>query len=125
MKRRNFGLAALLVLVGLAGLAYLAGPAQAGSQDFTLVNKTGVVIDALYVVPNHARTWEDDVLGRDVLRSGESADISFSPKERHCVWDIMVVDKEGNEVWWEDIDLCQHQRIILKIEKGEPMAYFE
>jgi hypothetical protein len=112
-------------LLAALALVILAAPALAGSQDFVLVNQTGVVIDELYVVPDNARTWEEDILGRDVLMPGEAATIAFSPKERHCVWDLMVVDKEGNEVWWEDIDLCQHRRVTLTLERGQPYAYFD
>lgn len=112
-------------LLALLAVLALAAPALAGSQDFVLINQTGVVIDELYVVPNNARTWEEDILGRDVLAPGESATIAFSPKERDCVWDLMVVDKEGNEVWWEDIDLCQHRRVTLTLEKGQPYAHFD
>ncbi|MFH1057236.1 MAG: hypothetical protein V1797_00990 [Pseudomonadota bacterium] len=112
-------------LLSVMLLIALALPARAGDQDFVLVNQTGVVIDELYVVPNNARTWEEDILGRDVLNPGESATISFSPKVRDCIWDLMVVDKEGNEVWWEDIDLCQHRRVTLTLENDKPYAYFD
>ncbi|MCA1906192.1 MAG: hypothetical protein LDL11_06355 [Desulfarculus sp.] len=115
-------LAAWLVLAGLTGLT---GLAQAGDQDFLLVNKTGKVIDALYVVPNHARTWEEDILGRDVLLNGESTTIRFSREERDCVWDLLVVDQHGEEMWWEDIDLCKYRRVILTIERDEPVAYYD
>lgn len=122
------GICARLVLTAwlvAATLAGLAGPARAGDQDFLLVNQTGKVIDQLFVVPNHARTWEEDILGRDVLLNGESTTIRFSHQERDCLWDLMVVDKQGEELWWEDIDLCQHQRVVLTIERGEPVAYYD
>ncbi len=120
--RARLTLAAWLVTATLAGLA---GPAQAGDQDFLLVNQTGRVIDQLYVVPNHARTWEEDILGRDVLVNGESTSIRFSHGEQDCIWDLMVVDKQGEELWWEDINLCKYQRVVLTIERGEPVAYYD
>jgi hypothetical protein len=116
-------LAAVVVLGMLS--AWGAAAAWAGDQDFVLVNKTGVVIDKLHVVPMHAKTWEEDVLGRDVLMPGEETTIRFAHDESACRWDLMVTDRDGNEVTWEDIDLCQHQRIVLRLENGEPMAYFD
>lgn len=118
---KNLLKAALLFLL----LAWGAGPAWAGSQDFLLVNQTGVVINKLHVVPVHATTWEEDVLGRDVLMPGEETTIRFSHAETDCHWDLMVTDTQGNEVTWEDVDLCQHQRIVLRLENGEPVAYFD
>src|SRR6185436_11050352 len=47
----------------------------AADQDFTLVNDTGVVIDKLYVSPHDSDDWEEDILGKDTLASGESLDI--------------------------------------------------
>ena len=114
-----------LALLACLALLALAGQALAGAQDFLLVNQTGKVIDQLYVVPNNARTWEDDILGRDVLLPGESTEIVFSPQEQDCVWDIMVVDKHGQELWWEDINLCKNRRVVLTFKKGEPMAYYD
>src|SRR5437773_1832450 len=42
------------------------------AQDFTLINKTGVVIDKLYVSPANKDEWGDDILGQDQLADGQS-----------------------------------------------------
>ena len=47
----------------------------AGDQDFVLVNKTGVEIHALHVSPSDKEEWGDDILGKDTLGDGESAEI--------------------------------------------------
>jgi hypothetical protein len=49
----------------MAGLAILAATAMtmwAGEQDFTLVNRTGFTISALYVAPERDRDWGEDIL---------------------------------------------------------------
>src|SRR5213592_2040906 len=59
-----------------------AAPATAGAaQDFTVINKTGVIIDKLFVSPSDKDEWQDDILGQDQLADGASVDIKFHPKE--------------------------------------------
>src|SRR5438309_2161119 len=69
-----------------------AAPASEGAaQDFTLVNKTGVVIDKLFVSPADKDEWGEDILGKDQMADGESWEIKFHPKEKADKWDLKVV----------------------------------
>jgi hypothetical protein len=95
------------------------------NQNFTIINKTGLAIDQLYVSPSEVEDWEEDVLGVDVLQNGEQADIHFSPKEERCQWDIKVVDGNGDSIIWTDIDLCKAQKVTLNYENGAPTATIE
>src|SRR5262249_53177890 len=76
--RRGVLLSALLLL----GLLAMSGtPARAdGPLDFTLKNRLGVTITHVYVSPHHADTWEEDVLGKDVLRDGGHVKITFNAR---------------------------------------------
>jgi hypothetical protein len=38
----------------------------------------------LYVSPDDVDDWEEDVLGRDVLKHNASVDITFSRSEKTC-----------------------------------------
>lgn len=115
--------AAILVfaLVLLAG----AGIAAAGTQDFTLVNKTGVDIAELYIAPSASEDWEEDVLGTDILKDGASVEITFSPKLKAKTWDLMVVDGEGDEITWTALELNEITTITLHFENGKPTATLE
>lgn len=93
-----------------------------GKQDFTLVNKTGLIINELYVSPSDDDEWGEDVLGRDVLKNNERVDISFSRKEKACKWDLKIVDEDDDPIVWEDIDLCKAEEITLKYEGKKPTA---
>ena len=99
--------------------------AVAGDQDFTLVNKTGVIIDQLYVSPTGDNEWGEDVLGVDTLPNGKSVDIAFAPEEAAEYWDIKIVDTKEAEVVWKKIKLTQIAKITLTIEKGQPTATME
>ena len=100
-------------------------PVSAGDQDFSLVNRTGLTIVELYVSPANDSHWGEDVLGRDVLKSGETVDIKFSRSEDTCNWDIKIVDDDEDDVIWEDFNLCKISKITLKYDGKKPPAFFE
>ena len=99
--------------------------ALAGDQDFTLVNSTGVEIHALYVSPADENEWGADILGKDTLPDGESAEITFSPKEEAEKWDLRVEDSKGNSIEWSDLDLTEISEVTLNYENGKATADVE
>lgn len=114
-------------MAGIALIAFattLSAPlmAQQSKLDFTLLNRTGVVIMELYVSPDEANDWEEDVLGRDVLKHNESVDITFSRGEKSCDWDLMIKDEDGDEIEWDSLDLCAASHITLLYQNNKPTA---
>lgn len=103
----------------------LAGHAVAGVQDFTIVNKTGMDIDMLYISPSSLENWGKDVLSVDTLPVGGECDILVTRNESAEVWDLMVVAKNGNSLKWPDLRLGDFSKITLSIDKGKPVAYYE
>lgn len=96
--------------------------AKQSKLDFTLMNRTGVVIHELYVSPDESDDWEEDVLGPDVLAHNESVDITFSRSEKSCDWDLKVKDDKGNEIEWDSLDLCAASHITLQYQNNKPTA---
>lgn len=82
-------------------------------QDFTIVNKTGVVIDQLHVSAVNVEHWGEDILGTEVMELDQEWEIKFHPEETECLWDIKITDGDGNEIQWEDVDLCVTSKIVL------------
>lgn len=111
------------VIVSVIG-AFFAAPAMAGTQDFRLVNQTGVEIYNLYISEASNENWEEDVLGEDVLPSDGSLFIQFSGRSA-CMWDMLVTDDEGGSVTWEAIDLCESSVVVLMCDDNECWAEFE
>lgn len=97
----------------LAVVMAVSVAAFSGDQDFTLVNKTGLTIDELYLSPSNHNEWGEDVLGVDTLANGAKVDIEFSHKENECMWDLKIVDEDETSVVWEDINLCKASEITL------------
>jgi hypothetical protein len=95
---------------------------QAGAQDFTLDNETGVEIHKVYVSPHDANDWQEDILGKDTLPSGQSVDIKFSPKEQAAMWDLRVEDSQGNAIEWENLNLLKISKVTLHYKDGKATA---
>ncbi|HEY6188098.1 MAG TPA: hypothetical protein VIW80_10490 [Pyrinomonadaceae bacterium] len=117
-------MAALVAVCALSMMLMPAGRAQ-GKQDFTLVNQTGVSINELYVSPHTTNDWEEDILGQDTLANGDSVDITFSRTERAAKWDLKVVDKEGNSIEWENLNLLEISKLTLHYKNGKAWADVE
>lgn len=121
LKMRN--LSAVLIMSGILFLAVNSINAQAG-QDFTLVNKTGVEIHALYVTPHNAKDWGNDILGADTLPVGETLDITFSRNEKAKFWDLRIEDEAGDFIEWNNLDLLKIETLTLFYKNGKATATF-
>lgn len=119
-RRTRTALLALLV----AALVLPAALARAGTQDFTLVNRTGIEIRELYISPAASDDWEEDVLGVDTLPPGESVKISFEGHDA-CKWDLMVKDEDGDSVEWSGLNLCKTSKVTLRYDGKKAWADLE
>ncbi len=119
----------LLMLTLTFGMLYFSAAvtvvsAQA-AQDFLLVNKTGVEINALYITPHNADDWGEDILGIGTLAADDSVDISFSRKEKAKLWDLRVEDAEGEFIEWESLNLLTISKVTLYYKNGKATAVVE
>ena len=96
-----------------------------GKQDFTVVNKTGVEINALHVAPHSSDDWEEDILGQDTLASGESLAIKFNRNEKTALWDLRIEDTGGNAIEWENLNLLEISKVTLHYKDGKASAETE
>ena len=115
-----------IVLWSLAALmCMMVIPAFAGDQDFTLIHKTGLTVDAFYCSATTTNYWEEDILGQDVLEDGQQVLIKFHADTEACHYDLMIVDEEGDKIVWSDINLCEVTHITLYYKDGKPTASLE
>ena len=121
MKQIKNNVLAVFLTIGILGFSAIAANAQ-GAQDFTLVNKTGVEIYALYVTPHDADDWGDDILGVDTLAAGKSVEITFSRKEKAKYWDLRIEDADGNYIEWEKLNLLEISAVTLYYKNGKATA---
>lgn len=103
----------LVLLFLLLGTAFAPNLAHAGNQDFTLVNRTGYQIDEVYVSRTSARNWGHDVMGRDSLEDDHWVNITINAPEHACHWDLKVKYNDGDEAVWNDLNLCDINKVSL------------
>jgi hypothetical protein len=113
MKYFTWKIKIALGLALVASFITVSAFARSGKQDFTLHNQTGVEVHSLFVSPHSSNDWEDDILGRDTLPSGESVHITFDDRDKHAHWDLKVTDKDGNSLEWYDLNLVQIEEVTL------------
>ena len=110
-------------VLGVSALA--ASAAHAGDQDFSLVNKTGSTIASIMVSPHDQKSWGADILGQDVLDSDQTVDIKFHPDADDEFWDLKVVDKDGHEIVWSNLDLLKISKLTIHFEDDKATADVE
>lgn len=91
--------------------------AQAGQQDFTLINDTGRPICDVYISPDNARDWQEDLLEGDkyCMSQGESIKITFDRSFQGVkLWDLRIVDNKGKETIYEDFNLMKISNIKVR-----------
>lgn len=109
----------ILGLVGMASIALASVGAFAGDADFTIVNSTGYTIREVYLSPANAKNWGKDRLGDGDLENGKSRLIKFRDSA-NCVQDLQVVfDDSDAEVVWENLDLCEINKLTLKYNRSK------
>jgi len=93
-----------------AGGEAAGGQAQ---QNFSVVNNTGHTVVHLMVSPNNENSWGPDILGRDTLANGETAQVTFPRNTSQCAWDIQAVYDDGTNTDMRNVNLCEVATVTL------------
>ena len=99
----------LLLTLGsvFALVAVFAQSALADPRDFYLNNNSAVDLAQVYVSPSETSAWGDDILGNQILPSGQMATVTFKGLDGStCLFDIKVVGQQGQEGYIYKVDLC-------------------
>jgi hypothetical protein len=112
MKLRNLG----LILGAAATLA--AASSFAGDADFTMVNRTGYDIREIYISPANKSQWGKDRMGENGTLDNNKQRLFKFRDTASCKQDIKAVFDEGDtEVIWEDLDLCEINKLTLRYNR--------
>ena len=110
---------AVAVALGLTSMAASA------SADFLLTNRTGFDLREIYVSPANKNSWGRDRLGRNLLENGRARKFVFADTAA-CVQDLKVVfEDDGSEAIWENINLCELEKITLKYNRKTREVFAE
>jgi hypothetical protein len=96
------GLAALT----LAGCEETTTTTSSADRHVTIVNNTRMSMTRFYGSNAGANTWEEDILGADVLPSGSSVRINFDDGTGYCTFDFKAVFANGSSSVQSNVDVC-------------------
>jgi hypothetical protein len=94
--------------LAVAGLVLWGASAAAIAGDFyvDITNKTGYTIMYMYVSPAKSDSWEEDVLGEDVLASGKTQRVTLTGY-KSPIFDIRLVDEDGDKYTFWNVDVSK------------------
>jgi hypothetical protein len=84
------------LVIAAAMLLCASAAALAGDYYVEVTNKTGYTIMYMYVSPAKSDSWEEDVLGDDVLPSGKTQRVNLTGY-KSPMFDIRLVDEDGDK----------------------------
>lgn len=89
-------------------VAILCGSAAvAANRVVTFTNNTSVAVNEIYGSNTGADTWEEDVLGNDILEPGGAVDVDFDDGTGYCKFDFKVTFADGDEGTLTNINVCE------------------
>ena len=87
---------------------------MAGDYYVDITNRTGYTIYYMYVSPASSSSWEEDVLGSDVLMHGDTQRVTLTGY-RSPYFDIRLVDEDDDSYTFWNIDVSR-QDIVVTLE---------
>ncbi|MBI1417703.1 MAG: hypothetical protein GC146_10820 [Limimaricola sp.] len=102
-------LAAALVGMTLAGCDTTTTTTTYAAVDrhVRIVNHTNRTIYRFYGSNVGTNSWEEDILGQDVLLPGQSVNINFNDGSRYCNFDFKIVFADGSSAVESNINVCR------------------
>jgi hypothetical protein len=97
-----------LLLGGLMLTACTEGTSTQTSADrhVRIINNSGATITRFYGSNAGSDSWEEDILGADVLPSGSSVQINFDDGSGYCTFDFKAEFADGSTAVQPGVDVC-------------------
>ncbi len=95
-----------IACLALIAAQMVATSTQAADRKVTVVNNSGYTIVEFRGSNVGSDSWEEDILGQDVLENGASVQINFDDGTGHCKFDFLATFDDGDELKQENIDVC-------------------
>jgi hypothetical protein len=76
-----------------------------------ITNRTGYTIYYMYVSPAKSTSWEEDVLGKDILATGDTQRVTLTGY-RSPIFDIRLVDSDGDSYTFWNVDVSERDIVV-------------
>lgn len=81
--------------------------ASAYDRRVIIANKSSATINEFYASSTGARSWQEDILGNEVLSSGNSVQINIDDGTGYCKYDFRAVFEDGTESVKRQVNVCE------------------
>ena len=105
---------ALTAAVLLAAAAMLPTIAEAADRRVEVVNASRQDLRELYASNTKRGSWEEDILGEDVLPPGRSVTIDIDDGSGACRFDFLAVLDGGRKVEQRNVNVCEISRFTVR-----------
>ena len=85
----------------------MALPAAALDRRVTIINNTDFTIVRFYGSNKGSDSWEEDILGSDVLSPNSQVTINFDDGSGYCKFDFRAEFNDGDVLVRKDINVCE------------------
>jgi hypothetical protein len=80
---------------------------EALDRRVRIINNTSEVMMKFQASNRDSRSWEEDILGRDVLRPGQSVMININDGTGYCVFDFRATFRSGATATRRQVNVCR------------------
>ncbi|WP_426956389.1 hypothetical protein [Muricoccus radiodurans] len=117
---RRLAVLGLIAIAALPAAAQKSAPGGSGEDgSFTLVNRSGQVINEIYASPVTESAWGTDRLGDATLPDGRSFAVRMRPGGG-CHNDLRVVYADGRSEERRALDTCATREVVMGPAPGRP-----
>lgn len=96
-----------IFMLSVVAALFSVGHAVAADRNVKIINSTSATIKMFFASNVDEKKWEEDILGADVLRPGESIGINIDDGTGHCTYDFRAMLSNGSEIVKHDINVCR------------------
>lgn len=114
------------VVAFFAVMALFSTGASAFNGYVEVTNNTGYDIYYLYVSNASSDSWEEDVLGDDILEHGETVRVNVR-KQKSSVFDIRAEDEDGDTYTLWEVDIAKEDLVLTldHLDAGNDQGDFD
>ncbi|WP_375280736.1 hypothetical protein [Pseudooctadecabacter sp.] len=76
------------------------------NKNVLIVNNTGRTIWRFYGSPTNVNSWEEDILGADILPAGQRVNVNFADGRSVCSYDMKAEFQDGTSIVKNNINVC-------------------
>jgi hypothetical protein len=104
MSVRTYGAA----LLGVLAIMAFAAPVSAArlNRHVRIHNNTSTTMERFFASNVGADDYEEDILGDDVISSGETWNINIDDGTGYCKYDLLAVFEDGARAKKNNVNVC-------------------